>query len=314
MSDEIPKMAGWENENAAADRVRQLERARCQAPSVMDVAILCINDVKPEPISWLWLYWLPKSKLHILAGMMGDGKSTLAFKLAATVASGGKWPDGTQAPVGNVLIWEVRDSLQPLVDFIMRHNCAAFGVTHFTKGTQGKDPRDRVTGSLAFGAAARIVMIAVADKNHEEGKPPRMLMRAKSNIGPLEGGFGYDLVIGPLSYDHPDIEVSSLNWLDAVEGNARDMLAEAEDRSGSKKAPAKEVRDWLQKLLANGPMDESEICKLGTARSYTYEQVKYAKKILDVSSIRHGGLADKGNWSWSLKGYQGELADGDVPF
>jgi putative DNA primase/helicase len=52
---------------------------------------------------------------------------------------------------------ETRNGLQPVVDFAEAANCAVLGVTHFTKGTAGKDPVERVTGSLAFGALPRII-------------------------------------------------------------------------------------------------------------------------------------------------------------
>jgi putative DNA primase/helicase len=37
---------------------------------------------------------------------------------------------------------------------------ALYGVHHFSKGSEGAHPIDRVTGSVAFGALARIVLIA----------------------------------------------------------------------------------------------------------------------------------------------------------
>ena len=63
-----------------------------------------------EPIDWLWNGWLAKGKFHIIAGAKGDGKSTLAFKKAATISSGGKWPDGTRAAIGTIVIWSGEDS------------------------------------------------------------------------------------------------------------------------------------------------------------------------------------------------------------
>jgi hypothetical protein len=47
---------------------------------------------------------------------------------------------------------ETRNSLQSVVDSAESSNCAVLGISHFTKGTGGKDPIERVTGSLAFGA------------------------------------------------------------------------------------------------------------------------------------------------------------------
>ena len=38
-----------------------------------------------------------------------------------------------------------RERLQPLVDFSEEMKCVVVGITHFTKGTVGKDPVSRVT-------------------------------------------------------------------------------------------------------------------------------------------------------------------------
>jgi len=53
---------------------------------------------------------------------------------------------------------ETRRGLQPLVDLAERRNAALIGITHFTKGTSGLDPIERVTGSIAFAALARVVL------------------------------------------------------------------------------------------------------------------------------------------------------------
>src|ERR1700724_2490286 len=87
---------------------------------------------------------------------------------------------------------ETRRGLQPLVDMAAKLDAALLGITHFTKGSEGRSPIDRVTGSVAFGALARVVMVAAKQQDGDDGKSaPRVLMRAKSNIGPDEGGFAY---------------------------------------------------------------------------------------------------------------------------
>ncbi|MDU7589895.1 MAG: AAA family ATPase, partial [Acidovorax sp.] len=219
------------------------------------------SDLRPQPVRWLWQYWLALGKLHILAGAPGQGKTTIALAMAATVTIGGHWPDGSRCAPGNVLIWsgeddpedtllprllaagadderchfikgamrdgevvpfdpardlqqlreeidriggirllivdpvvsavtgdthkngEVRRALQPLVDMADACNCAVLGITHFAKGGQGTDPAQRVVGSVAFTAVARIVMVAAKVKG-EEGQDARILARGKSNIGP----------------------------------------------------------------------------------------------------------------------------------
>ena len=61
--------------------------------------------------------------------------------------------------------------------------CAVLGITHLSKNSSGREPLDRVTGSVAFGAVARVVLATVkaADPN-----APRRLVRAKSRTsGPI---------------------------------------------------------------------------------------------------------------------------------
>ncbi len=74
------------------------------------VKLICSTDMEPKAIAWLWKNWLSLSKFHILAGMPGTGKTTIALNLAAIISRGGQWPDGTQCDSpGNVLIWSGED-------------------------------------------------------------------------------------------------------------------------------------------------------------------------------------------------------------
>ena len=253
--------------NASVDDLKRL-----QAIADDGVVLLRGSDVKPEPVTWLWRDWLAVGKLHVLAGAPGQGKTTIALAMAATITSGGRWPDGSPCAPANVLIWsgeddpadtlvprllamgadlkrvyfvsgtrvagelqlfdpardlvlltaqaerigsvallvvdpvvstvagdshkngEVRRALQPLVDLAATLRVAVLGISHFTKGSAGRDPVERVTGSIAFGAVARIVMCA-AKVNGKDGSEAerRILARAKSNIGPDDGGFEYSI-------------------------------------------------------------------------------------------------------------------------
>ena len=80
-------------------------------PSLMrdSVVLTCGTDLTPEPYRWLWQYWLAMGKLHILAGAPGQGKTTIALAMAATITIGGRWPDGSRCAPGNVLIWSGED-------------------------------------------------------------------------------------------------------------------------------------------------------------------------------------------------------------
>jgi putative DNA primase/helicase len=195
---------------------------------------------------------------------------------------------------------ETRRGLQPLVDLSADLAAALLGVTHFTKGTEGRSPIDRVTGSLAFGALSRVVMIA-AKKQDEDGKPgARVLMLAKSNIGPDEGGFEYELQNTPL-FSNPEIIASVVAWGGVIEGNARDVLAEAETVKGDddegERTTFREAKDFLLDFLMGGPRPANDVYTSSRKAGHSARTIKRAKAELKISS---GKTGEGGSWVWSL--------------
>lgn len=65
-----------------------------EASSKSRVVLTCGADLVPEPVQWLWQDWMALGKFHLLAGAPGQGKTTIAMSMAATVTIGGRWPDG----------------------------------------------------------------------------------------------------------------------------------------------------------------------------------------------------------------------------
>ena len=336
------------------------------------VVLTCGTDLTPEPYRWLWQYWLAMGKLHILAGAPGQGKTTIALAMAATITIGGRWPDGSRCAAGNVLIWsgeddpadtlvprlmaagadrarcffiegarrdgevvpfdpardlgqlleaiekiggisllvidpvvsavtgdshkntEVRRALQPLVDLAAKCDCAVLGITHFAKGGQGTDPAQRVVGSVAFTAVARVVMVAAKVKGDEEGQDTRILARSKSNIGPDDGGFQYHL---EQSEPLPGIHASHIAWGKAVEGTARELLTDPDDGpqdegAGSAKDAAEE---FLLELLKDGATATKHIQEQAKEAGISWATVRRASDALGVKK-----RPSNGSWYWQL--------------
>jgi putative DNA primase/helicase len=325
----------------------------------------------PRAIRWIWPGWLAAGKLHILAGAPGTGKSTLAFALAASISTAGRWPDGSPADLGAVAIWsgeddpadtivprllacganldnikiiggmtgedprpfdpatdlpalraalqgqnirllivdpvvsavagdshkntEVRRALQPLVDLAASIDCAVLGISHFTKSSAGKDPIDRVTGSLAFGALARVVM-AAAKLPEDEHNGARLLARAKSNIGPDSGGVLYNLEQIAIP-GHHEITNTRVTWGKLIEGTARDLLAQAEQNDGEEKSATDEAREWLEDLLSQGAMSAAKIRECAKQAGISRKSLLRAKDKLKITTNKQGF---SGGWFWTL--------------
>ena len=198
---------------------------------------------------------------------------------------------------------EVRRALQPLVDLAARVGCALLGVSHLSKGTAGREPTERVTGSIAFAALARVVLLVAKRENPEPGEAPRLLVRSKSNIGSDTGGVGYDLEQVEAA---PGIFASRVVWAGAVEGSARELLAQAEavpDEEPDGGALGDAVA-FLKALLSDGPLTAREIKQDADAAGYSWRTVHRAADKLGVEKRKEGGaFGGRGAvWRWYLPG------------
>ena len=189
---------------------------------------------------------------------------------------------------------EVRRALQPVVDFGEKLNCAVLGITHFSKGGQGKDPLERVTGSLAFGALARVVL--ATGKIDEGEKSKHIFCRAKSNIGKDDGGFEYDLNEKEVS---PGIFSSYASFGDAIEGSARELLAEPDSRfNGNDGSNAlDDAKVFLTDLLAGGELPTKSIQVDAKHADISWATVKRAKALLNIK-VSKSKL--DGRWYWRI--------------
>jgi putative DNA primase/helicase len=77
-----------------------------------EVSLTQASNIEIKAINWIWNGWLASGKFHVLGGMAGTGKSTIAISICATVSSGRLFPDGQRAEQGDVVIWTGEDDPQ----------------------------------------------------------------------------------------------------------------------------------------------------------------------------------------------------------
>lgn len=223
---------------------------------------------------------------------------------------------------------EMRAAMQPFFDLCDRRHIAGFGVHHLTKGSAGKDPLERLTGSIAFGAVPRIVWLAVERGEEEKGndhssdeanpiangesKPPHtrfLLARAKCSIGERDGAIGYDFAASPL-YDNPDIMATRIVWGEEIDGRVWDIMDKAEHREPEPECVPKssklgECCEWLKEQLAKEPLPANCIFARGELAGYPAITVKRAKAALpDVQAYKEGK-----HWVWRFTGYAQSAGD-----
>jgi putative DNA primase/helicase len=194
---------------------------------------------------------------------------------------------------------DVRRALQPIVDMVGRHGVAALGITHFSKGTSGRDPTERITGSVAFGALARVVLVAAKETqdNGETASPAdmRIFTRAKSNIGPDGGGFRYAVE----QVDLPGgITTTKVVWGEPLSGSARELLGQAEsdtEQGGGSGAALDEAVNFLLFELADGAVPVKELERSAADAGIAKATLRRAYEKAGVKKER-SGFGKGGSW------------------
>lgn len=99
---------------ATVESIARREAAKDKTPEVAPV-VVCLADVTPESVSWIWPGRIARGKLALCIGDPGLGKSFLTLDVAARISTGRPWPDGTPAPCGDVVLLTAEDGLADTV-------------------------------------------------------------------------------------------------------------------------------------------------------------------------------------------------------
>ncbi|CAJ0777718.1 AAA family ATPase [Ralstonia chuxiongensis] len=186
---------------------------------------------------------------------------------------------------------DVRRNLQGLVDMAAAHRCAVLGISHFAKGSRGTSPAERVIGSQAFVALARMVLVAAKDEAAER----RVFARAKSNISADDGGIAYAIEQTEAT---TGINASRIIWGDQIEGAAREILGDVErDDNEDERSLKDSAKDFLSALLADGPVNAKELKKDADGAGYSWPTIHRAATDLGVEKRKIGM---KEGWVWAL--------------
>lgn len=278
--------------------------SRCTQPG--DVVIWSGEDGNTVTAARLYASGADMSRVHFVDGMAGSngeafdpGRDMLPLEATAEGLPSARLlildPIVSAVAGDSHKGAEVRRALQPVVTLGQRLGCAVLGITHFSKGTAGRDPVERVTGSIAFAALARLVLVAAKVKAEagDGAEPRRVLMRAKSNIGPDDGGFAYALERVEVA---PEVEGQRVNWLEALQGTARELLTDAEaDSDGDDEGGPGDCAEWLRECLSAGPVPMRDVKRSADESGYAWRTVQRAMRRAGADS-RRGGFGKPAEW------------------
>ena len=185
---------------------------------------------------------------------------------------------------------EVRAMLRPWSDLASKRNVAVICVSHLNKGA-GANAIYRVTGSLAFTAAARAVWAVVRDPEDDRR---RLFLPVKNNIGPDRGGLAYTVA-------DDETGVPYVDWEDgAVETDVNAVMAA--DGDEEERSARTEAVDWLRSVLSDGPMLVRDLQRESKDAGLSWRTVKRAKAQAGILSRKSGY---RGPWEWFIPEAEG---------
>lgn len=187
---------------------------------------------------------------------------------------------------------EIRALLSPLGDLAAKHGAAVVCVSHLNKSSGG-EALMRVTGSLAFVAAARAAFIVAKDP---ENDARRLFLPMKNNIGNDQTGLAFAIQAAQVKSPAGQIETSRIVWepdpVTVTADEAMQPQGDPEERSA-----LDDARQFLHGLLADGPVRAGQIKSDADGAGFNWRTIQRAADRLNIKRHKDGM---KGSWIWKL--------------
>lgn len=117
-------------EDASAVKAKLTALVDAAEPKPSGPVLVCLADVEPKEISWLWPGRMPLGRITLLVGRPGEGKSFLACDIASRVSTGTPWPDGRNCPAGSVILISAEDDAGDTIRPRLDAHCANVRKVH----------------------------------------------------------------------------------------------------------------------------------------------------------------------------------------
>jgi putative DNA primase/helicase len=198
----------------------------------------------------------------------------------------GAYLGGTDSHVNS----DVRALLAPLAALAAKYDVAIVLISHLNKGGSNADAMTRVTGSLAFVAAARAAYIVAKDPDNPAR---RLFLAAKNNLAKDAGGIAFG--VEPVTLSNR-IETSRILWEpEPVTISADEALAPSDPPAD--RSELDDAKRFLRALLEEGPVSSKEIRADAEGAGHAWATIRRAQQALGIEAHKVGL---RGGWVWEL--------------
>ena len=187
----------------------------------------------------------------------------------------------------------MRAVLEPLGNWAEQAGVAVLAISHPPKAAQAK-AINAITGSLAFVAAARVVMVAIADP---ETKGRSLLLPVKINIGQSPKGLGYKIEGCTVDGAKGPISTSAIAWDDKAVNLTADEALNSGREAGRPAKAGSDAEAFLRGRLGFGAVPAKDVVNEAEAEGISERTLRRAKVKLGVIVNKS---AFGGGWTWEL--------------
>lgn len=190
---------------------------------------------------------------------------------------------------------QVRHALYPLKALAERTRAAVLGVWHLNKGGQGVKAIYRGNGSIAFTGAARVGFLVGVDPDNPRG---RLLACVKSNLALKPPSMRYEIESSPDGT--PFVAWHGTSGVDAqgaLDGPRR--ASQIDDETASDNRARQYEIEFLEDLLADGPMTWKDIVAAGKVEGFADRSLRRARA--DIGLVKLTGEGGNRDARWSLR-------------
>lgn len=179
----------------------------------------------------------------------------------------------------------VRQVLSPLAELAERQGVAVLGLLHLNKSEATKIA-NRVSGSIAYVAAARIVE-AVVPESDEDGSR-RVYGRIKGNIGRRPPDLAYTLV-------EASADVARVQWCADGPTKSIKSILQSFSTTEDERSERVDATDYLREVLGGGRSPSQEVIRGAREVGISERTLNRGKADLRIVSDRVDG-----RWYWRL--------------